>query len=188
MGRHEPPTNRSFYLSVAASTLRFAIIVVLFVVGVVVINQAFPQGSGGTATIPGGGLPSASGSPSPSASPSASESPRPTASPTVVGVSIAVFNGTGVSGLAADVQTRLINKYGYVEGQPPANAPSTMATTTIYYASNRDKVEAEYLAENDKFFRQLADLQVVKLGASVEVDSSVQLAIYLGNDYAALVG
>jgi hypothetical protein len=32
-GRHEPPSKRSFYLSVATSTLRFAIVVALVVGG-----------------------------------------------------------------------------------------------------------------------------------------------------------
>ena len=54
---HQPPTNRSFYLSLAASTLRFAIIVALVIGGIVVIDQAFPAlgdggGGGGGATTP----------------------------------------------------------------------------------------------------------------------------------------
>ncbi len=57
--------------------------------------------------------------------------------------------------------------------------------TTIYYAKNADKVEAEFLAQKDRFFRQL-DVQVAKFDSSTEVDSSVQLIIYVGNDYAAL--
>ena len=57
MGSHQPPTNRSFYLSLAASTLRFAIIVALVIGGIVVIDQAFPalssdDGGGGGTTPP----------------------------------------------------------------------------------------------------------------------------------------
>jgi hypothetical protein len=185
MGRHDPPTNRSFYLSVAASTLRFAIIVALVVGGVVVINQAF-QGnpSGGTATIPDDGavVPSESASPSESPSESASPTEEPTANPE--GVVIAVFNGTGVSGLAADTMADLIETYGYVEGQEPADAPSDVAVTTIYYAKAKDRVEAEFLRED--YFRRLDDVRVARLPPGEEVDSSVQLAIYLGNDYAAI--
>ena len=68
MGRHQPPTNRSFYLSLAASTIRFAIIVALVVGGVVVINQAFQapassgSGGGGGGDVPG---PPAAGRPPP---------------------------------------------------------------------------------------------------------------------------
>ena len=60
---HQPPTNRSFYLSLAASTLRFAIIVALVIGGIVVIDQAFPAlgdgdgggGGGGATTLTTGG-------------------------------------------------------------------------------------------------------------------------------------
>jgi hypothetical protein len=183
MGRHQPRTNRSFYLSVAASTLRFAIIVALVVGGVVLINQAFdvPSSQGSGAIGDDGGLPTQTESPSPSASPSESESPREEPSPTVTGTVVAVFNGTGVTGLAGDTLTELIDQYGYEQGQEPADAPSLMDVTTIYYAKARDKVEAEFLAQD--FFRRL-DVEVTKLPAGEEVDSSVQLAIYLGQDYA----
>jgi hypothetical protein len=184
MGRHDPPTNRSFYLSVAASTLRFAIIVALVVGGVVVINQAFQDPTGGTTTIPDDGGVVPTESPSPSESPS--ETPPPEEEPTAdpEGVVIAVFNGTGVSGLAGDTMADLIDTYGYVQGQEPADAPSDVAVTTIYFAKAKDRVEAEFLAED--YFRRLDDVRVARLPAGEEVDSSVQLAIYLGNDYAAI--
>ena len=49
---HQPPTNRSFYLSLAASTLRFAIIVALVIGGIVVIDQAFPALGDGPSSLP----------------------------------------------------------------------------------------------------------------------------------------
>ena len=184
MGRHVPPTNRSYYLSVAASTLRFAIILALAVGGVLLINQAFPeaQGGNGTGAVPDGG-PVVSESPSPS--PTETTDPDPVPSPTITGTRIAVFNGAGVSGLAGDTQTALLDQYGYVEAQPVADAPATVDVTTIYYRSAEDKVEAEFLA-ND-FFGELDDVRVAKLQAGSDVDRSVQVAIYLGNDYAELV-
>lgn len=183
MGAHEPPTNRSFYLSVAASTLRFAIIVALVVGGIVVINQAFPASQGGgTAPIDDG--PAVTTTPTPTISPT--EPPEEsTPSPVVVGVRIAVFNGAGVTGLAGDVTGRLTEEYGYVAIEP-ADAPSPVAVTTIYYRRNRDRIEAEFLA-ND-FFRRLDEVRVTKLEAGADIDPDVQLAIYLGNDYAALRG
>ena len=183
MGAHEPPTRRSFYLSLAASTLRFAIIVALVVGGIVVINQAFPSApSGGTAPIDE--VRTITESPSPSPSPS--ESPAALPSPTVLGVRIAVFNGAGVSGLAGDTTAQLEEKYGYVAVQDPADAPSPVPVTTIYYRKNKDKIEAEFLA-ND-FFKKLDDVRIAKLQAGADVDPNVQLAIYLGSDYAALKG
>ncbi|MGH2576248.1 MAG: LytR C-terminal domain-containing protein, partial [Actinomycetota bacterium] len=124
-GRHEPPSERSFYFSLATSTLRFALIVALVVGGVVLIDQAFPQG--GTAAPPPSG---ATSSPSPSASPSASPKGKP--SPQVVGVRIGVFNGAGVTGLAAATASKLEKDYGYVPAQV-ADAPSPVAATTVYY-------------------------------------------------------
>ena len=191
MGTHQPPTNRSFYLSVAASTLRFAIIVALVIGGIVVIDQAFPApseadgGDGGTVPIGGGGI-EVTESPSPEPATGATgEQPAP--SPTVAGVRIAVFNGAGVSGLAAETQEQLTDEYGYVAAQDPADAPASVAVTTIYYRANKDEIEAEFLA-ND-FFKKLDDVKIQKLEPGTEdVARDVQLAIYLGNDYAALQG
>jgi hypothetical protein len=182
-GKHEPPTNRSFYLSVGTSTLRFAIIVALVVGGVLLINQAFPVlGSSGGGTIPNGGP---GVSPSPSPSPSPSKPPKTSPSPQVVGVRIAVFNGTSVSGLAADTLTSITKKYGMVAAQDPADAPSDVAQTTLYYRSPADEVEAQFLA--DDFFKSL-DVQITRLEPGTNVSRDVQVAIYLGNDYAALKG
>jgi hypothetical protein len=182
-GKHEPPTNRSFYLSVGTSTLRFAIIVALVVGGILLINQAFPVlGSSGGTTIPNGGP---GVSPSPSPSPSPSKPPKTSPSPQVVGVRIAVFNGTSVTGLAADTLTTITKKYGMVAAQDPADAPSDVAQTTLYYRSPADEVEAQFLA--DDFFKSL-DVQISRLEPGTNVSRDVQVAIYLGNDYAALKG
>lgn len=186
MGRHQPPTNRSFYLSVAASTLRFLIIVALVVGGIAVINQAFPDvSSGETGTIPDGGPPGETGSESPSPSESESEPPTQTPSPTVAGTVIVVLNASGVEGLAADTTTLLVEDFDY-EALEPGNAPSISATTTIYFRARKDRVEAEYLANN--FFSEIEDsVRVAKLRESEDVDPTAQLAIYIGTDYAAVV-
>ena len=175
-GRHEPPSDRSFYFSLATSTLRFALIVALVVGGVVLIDQAFPQG--GTAAPP-----AASSSPSPSASPSASPSGKP--SPQVVGVRVGVFNGAGVTGLAAATATQLEKEYGYVPAQV-TDAPSPVAVTTVYYRVVGDRIEAEALAEN--FFPEL-DVKISRLpSTATNVEKKVQVAIYLGTDYASAQG
>jgi hypothetical protein len=175
MGAHEPPTNRSFYISVATSTLRFAIIVALVVGGILLINQAFPEGA--TSTLPGGSPQAVS--PSPSSSPT--HTPKPKPSPTIVGVRLGVYNGTTVTGLAAQVMSTLQQKYGYV-AQAVGNTPAPVAQTTLYYRTARDKVEAQALAHN--FFKHL-DVQITKLQPGTDIPKQVQVAIYLGNDYAA---
>ncbi len=181
-GAHEPPTGRSFHFSLATSTLRFAIIVALVVGGILLINQAFPGGTE-TGGLPGGG-PGVTSSPSPTSEPT--KPPKEEPSPQVVGVRIAVFNGTSVSGLAADTLANLQEDYGMVAAQEPADAPSPVAVTTIYYRSPKDQVEAEFLAQD--FFRKL-EVKIARLEpGTADVDRDVQVAIYLGTDYAALKG
>jgi hypothetical protein len=177
---------------VAASTIRFAIIVALVIGGVVVIDQAFPEtpsadtGDGGTVPIDGGGI-DVSESPSPATGATGTTGGQAPPSPTVVGTRIAVFNGAGVSGLAGDTQTQLTDDYGYVAAQDPADAPAPVAVTTIYYRANKDEIEAEFLVSD--FFKDLDDVMIQKLEPGTEeVGRDVQLAIYLGNDYAALQG
>jgi len=192
MGTHEPPTNRSFYLSLAASTIRFAIILALVVGGVVVIDQAFqaPASSGsgggdGGGDVPGlsGGGPTTSPSPQPTAPTGATGNTAPEPSPQVEGVRVAVFNGAGVTGLAGDTMLTLEDDYGYVEAQPPTDAPSSYAVTTIYFRGASNKVEAEFLAED--FFAPL-DVEIKKLQpGTADINQDVQLAIFLGSDYAA---
>jgi LytR cell envelope-related transcriptional attenuator len=188
MGRHEPPTNRSFYLSLGASTLRFAIIIALVVGGIVVIDQAFPAadtGDGATAPLDGGvDVTGATGETEPTgpAGDTAREEPAP--SPEVIGVRIAVFNGAGASGLAADTQT-LLEEEGYIAVQDPADAPAPYPVTTIYYRAPKDEIEAEYLANS--FFEDVDDVEIARLEpGTATIDRSAQLAIFLGDDYASL--
>jgi hypothetical protein len=190
---HQPPTNRSFYLSLAASTLRFAIIVALVIGGIVVIDQAFPALSSGDGGGDGGGAPVPTGGPTIGATGTDTTGPtgetatggtRPEPSPTVVGVRMAVFNGAGVSGLAGDTQVRL-EDLGYIATQDPADAPTSYPVTTIYYNAPKDKVEADYLASS--FFKKLDGVEVVRLEPdTADIDPSTQVAIFLGNDYATL--
>jgi hypothetical protein len=195
MGSHQPPTNRSFYLSLAASTLRFAIIVALVIGGIVVIDQAFPalssgegDGGGGTTapitggTVGGTGDTGATGASGATATGATGGDAEP---PTTEGVRIAVFNGTDESGLAGETQLRLEERYGYIATQDPADAPAAYPVTTIYFNAPKDKVQAEYLAGD--FFKKLDGVEVVRLDpGTADIDPSTQLAIFLGNDYAAL--
>lgn len=190
---HQPPTNRSFYLSLAASTLRFAIIVALVIGGIVVIDQAFSTsssgdggGDGGGATVPltGGTIGGTGTDATGPTGETATDGTRPEPSPTVVGVRIAVFNGAGVSGLAGDTQARL-EELGYIATQDPADAPTPYPVTTIYYTAPKDRVEADYLANS--FFKKLDGVEVVRLEPdTADIDPSTQVAIFLGNDYATL--
>jgi hypothetical protein len=186
MGQHEPPTNRSFYLSLGASTLRFIIIIALVVGGIVVIDQAFPaadSGDGATAPLNGGvDVTGPTGETEPTGPTAETGGQEPAPSPQVIGVRIAVFNGAGASGLAADTQT-LLEEDGYIAVQDPADAPAPYPVTTIYYRAPKDEIEAEYLANS--FFEDLDDVEIVRLEpGTANIDRTVQLAIFLGDDYA----
>jgi hypothetical protein len=189
MGQHEPPTNRSFYLSLGASTLRFIIIIALVVGGIVVIDQAFPAadtGDGG-ATAPlddGVDVTGPTGETEPTGPTAETGNQEPAPSPQVIGVRIAVFNGAGASGLAADTQT-LLEDEGYIAVQDPADAPAPYPVTTIYFRAPKDEIEAEHLANS--FFEDLDGVEIVRLEpGTANIDRTAQLAIFLGDDYATL--
>jgi hypothetical protein len=167
---------------VATSTLRFAIIVALVIGGIVLIDQAFPAPSSGTSGIGPGPV----HSPSPSPSKPPKKSPKPKATPSVAGTVIAVYNGTSATGLAGDVQTKLMTRFGVVAPHDPANAPSLVAETTLYYRSHADQAVAQFLA--DRFFKDLPNVSVARLQSGTDVPDDVQVAIFVGNDYAALQG
>lgn len=182
-GRHQPPTNRSFYLSLATSTLRAAIVIALVVGGIVVINSAFPE-SGVT-----GGGPSPSDVPTPTGPTDTGGPPTgPTGAtgatgqePEIVDLPVAVRNGTSVSGLASDTAAKLEAK---LEVNPIQidDAPSTVSVTTIYFRGPGNEAEAEYIAS--EFFKKI-EPKIARLEAGSGVERDVQIAIYIGTDYAS---
>ncbi|HSJ51866.1 MAG TPA: LytR C-terminal domain-containing protein [Actinomycetota bacterium] len=167
----------------AASTIRFAIIVALVVGGVFIINQAFgtSPGSGGTGVLPDDGGPTVTTSPS--ASPTETAPPTDQPSPTVAGTIIQVLNAAGVDGLAGDTTSRLVDLFDY-EALEPATAPAISSTTTIYFVSRGDRIEAEFLANSRAFRRISTTIRVARLPSDQEVEEGVQLVINLGQDYA----
>ncbi|MFM8999940.1 MAG: LytR C-terminal domain-containing protein [Actinomycetota bacterium] len=181
-GRHEPGSNRSFYLSVATSTLRLLITAALVLGGVTLINQAFPDSPGGS---------SADGGSSPTASPPPEESPTPTASPSesqapipsLSGVRIIVLNGTSVSGLAGTASDDLVARFGVVAATP-GNTASRVNQTEVYYRSADLEEEAQYLVL--QFFEDL-NVRVQELPPNTPgVPANVDIAVYLGTDFASL--
>lgn len=173
----------------AASTLRFAIIVALVVGGVVLIDQAFPDattadGNGGLGT--GDGI-EVTDTPSPPPDDGEDEEEPPPEGPTAptAGTLIVVFNAAAVTDLAGATQDALVERYDYAAAGDADTAPSTMPTTTIYFASPRDRAEAEFVSEN--FFARRCDIENVmvrRLQEGADVPADVQLAIYVGLDYA----
>lgn len=169
----------------ATSTLRFAIVVALVVGGIWVINSAFPASSGDA--LPGV-VPSPTGPTGETGPPTGPSGPTGATGavpePDVVGVPVAVRNGTSVSGLASDTAAKLEEKYG-MEAIQVDDAPQTVAITTIYYRGRDLEDEAEFLAQD--FFKKI-EPNIARLQAGEGVDPDVQIAIYLGTDYASSKG
>lgn len=181
-GRHEPGSNRSFYLSVATSTLRLLITAALVLGGVTLINQAFPEspsGSGGGGASPTASTPPAEESPSPSASPTESQAPIPSLS----GIRIIVLNGTSVQGLAATASDALVERFGVVAATP-GNTASRVNQTEVYYRTADLEDEAQYLVL--QYFKEL-NVRVQELPPNTPgVPGNVDIAVYLGTDFASL--
>jgi hypothetical protein len=168
-------------VAVGTSALRFAIIVVLVVVGAVLIAE-FPRSSARLAA--GSATPSQSVTPTPTGTGTASGGGQGPSTPQVRGVKLAVYNGTYQTGLAADAASALVDRYGYKINAKNSilDAPSRpVDQTTLYYVTGADKVEAQALA--DSYFKKL-DVKVAKLPAGSTVPKGVRVAVYLGTDYA----
>jgi len=155
--------------------VRFAIIVTLAAAGAFTIARAFPQAEQRLADD--GRVTSSPTSPGKTET---DKPDQPPPSPKVQDVRIAVFNTTDTALLAFETGGDL-EKAGYKQVQEPAQASDQLAVTAIYYSSERWKVDAEYLAQT--FFKG-AKVAELPPGAP-DVDKDVQIAIYLGEDYAS---
>lgn len=170
----------------ATSTLRAAIVIALVVGGILVINSAFPESGviGGGATPGGGGETGteptgATGTTGTPTGPTGATGT--TGEPEVVDMAVAVRNGTSVSGLAGDTAKKLEDRFG-VNAIQVDDAPSTVSVTTIYFRGAGQEDEAELLAA--EFFKKI-EPKIARLEAGSGVERDVQIAIYLGTDYAS---
>jgi hypothetical protein len=165
---------------VTTNAVRAAILVGAVVVGAIVIANAFPTS----------GAPGITPVSSPSSSPSSHPSTHPTPPHKKLdcskaqGTQLAVENATSTAGLAAATATRLVAAGYRIDTSPNSkdigNAPTQSSTTTVYYRTSTDKTAARCLRK--KYF-QGAGLQ--QLPSTSSVSSGVQVAIFLGQDYAA---
>lgn len=173
-GKHEPPTHRTFYISLATSTVRAVILAVAVVLGVVGITRAFPEGGDSPITLP----PAGAGDVTPSPTVTIPTSPSPTASPRAPrNVSVLVLNGAGVTGLAADVTT-ILQDAGYDTLVPDDGARRPQ---TVVFFQAGSQVEAEVLA--DGFF-QGARVRPATQAAATDAD----ITVILGEDGPAPSG
>jgi LytR cell envelope-related transcriptional attenuator len=177
-----------------ANPLRFGIILVLAIAGILVLANAF-DGGGTTqaANPPSRSAVTASPSPKPTKTkepkPKATESPKPTG--TLDGVRIQVFNGTSTTGLAAAVQDKLRRR----EDPPPVvagsagNSNENQPSTVVYYRDKSDQANAEYAAKkyfNGADVKPISQIPPVNVnGVTTEVSKDVQVAIIVGEDSSA---
>ncbi len=167
-GKHEPPTNRSFYISLATSTLRALILVAAVVLGVFVLVKAFPENAssitGAPQSTPQERTPATQ---RPAQRPTRTPPPSPTYE-----ARLWVLNGTDRTGFAAEMTQRL-EADGYNSSKEPANAPET-ERTVIYY---REEFSADARYIRRKFF-QGAELKP----ALPTLAENVDIEVILGAD------
>lgn len=164
-GSHASGGRRSFLVSLGASALRVALVVVALVVGVVALGKAFPHDASRDVV----GVSSPAASPTPSASPSPRATARP---PRVHGVSVLVLNGTTRLGLAASTTTTL-RSAGYTTRFP--GDASTTPHTIVYYRK-ASLIDAQYLQR--KYFPR-AELKP----APAQYSSKADVTVVLGEDF-----
>ena len=183
-GKHEPPSKRSFWFSLTASTLKVVIIIGAVVAGVLVLARSFENAVAPT-------TPTTSSTPSVAPSPQAGGGGgggEPTTDDQA-GVNIGIYNGTDTEGLAKDVEKTLRSQSGYSVVEL-GNATETVDATTIYYVKSKDREAAEALASVEEFssadvLRLPKDTTVIPEGGSEEpVRKDVQVAIFIGDDFA----
>ena len=174
-GRHGPPSQTTFYLSLATAALRGLLVVAALALGLLVLSKAFLPGDSAAPTTPVDEettLTAAPTSPATTAPPIRSQ-PSPL-DPSEI--SVQVLNGTEVSGLAGDTAD-LLEESGY-EILAIADAETSYEVTTLFHKPKR-KADAELL--KSQFFAG-AELQVA------DDDVKADITVNIGADYAAAQG
>lgn len=111
--------------------------------------------------------------PSPEASNSAAVAPAET--PTPKKVSIAIYNGTSISGLARQVQDRLKNKFDDMNFVSVANTKGDFTKTTVINLNSKD-------AETKKIAAEINGVVANKMPAT-ETTPDADILVIIGSDY-----
>jgi hypothetical protein len=159
--------------------IRAFLLVVGVALGALLIANGFPGGA-----VPGPGV--STSSPSSGPSPSPTKTKHHLQCPSPHGIRVAIENATSTAGLAAKTVSRL-KPAGYTINVSTdiGNASTNSSTTAIYYRAPADKIAA--ICMKKKFFK-IATVQKMPaggLGAAPPVAPAVQIAVFLGSDYAA---
>ena len=153
------------------------------VVSAIVIANAFPS-SGGPST---GGQPSPTVTATPTPSGTTTPPPVKVCVTPPANVRVAVENATSTAGLAGATAARLqAAGYNVNDETDVGNAPSESTTTTVYVRGVDNRAAAKCLRK--KFFK-IAEVRPMPTegltGTTPSIEPAVQVAVYLGSDYAA---
>ena len=171
-GRHEPPSQATFYLSLATAALRGLLVVGAIALGLFVLSKGFPTGDSAPASTPPQEETTLTTDPT---------SPAPTDQPTrnvpqpldASEITLQVLNGTDQTGLAAET-AEMLEEAGY-QISTIGDAATSYPVTTLFYKPKR-KVDAQIL--QGQFFPS-AKLEVA------DEDVKVDITVNIGDDYAA---
>jgi hypothetical protein len=157
------------------SVMRAVLLVVGVVLGAIIIANVSPGGT----PVPAAHHNTGKASPPIVVSPSAKPQPLVCGSPS--GVRVAVENATSVAGRAAATAKRVQDAGYTINAQTDiGNAPTQSSTTTVYFQSAGNKHEALCLKK-----RLFHIATVAALPSGSGLSPLVQVAVYLGSDYAA---
>jgi hypothetical protein len=155
------------------SPLRWAVLVLFILGGVLILSKGFDSTSSAASTGGGG----TSGHTTPPSTPSHSPSGHPSHSPSapsLVGITVAIYNSTDTPGLASD-QRQQLDVAGW-DVISIGNVHTPYPTTTIYYLPEA-KVQAEYMKSQS--------YPKAALAQAPPAFRSAKISVVLGSDFTA---
>jgi hypothetical protein len=161
---------------ISASPLRWAVIVVFVLGGVLILSKGFggssAAGTGGTGGTPSGAT--TGGTPTHSPTHTPTHHPTTATTPPLTGITVAIYNSTATAGLAGNERQKLeTDGWDVISIQ---NTSTSFTTTTIYYESGA-KAQAEYMKAT---YYPKADVL-----PAVPAFSSAKISLILGSDFVA---
>jgi hypothetical protein len=165
---------------VGTSGLKLVVVAAAVVAGVLVLTQGFEGTTRASAPPSNGNGGTQTESPSPNPSGTTTTTTQPPRQCERQGVVLAIYNGTEVTGLAAQAGVALTAQGYVIPEENLGNATTVFPTTVFYYRNAQGQAEAECLRAD---FWPDGDIQRLDPDSDVPRDAAV--AVFLGNDYAA---
>jgi hypothetical protein len=154
----------------ANSPLRWAVLAVFIAGGILILSKGFETTSNAVSG-PGGATTTA---PSGTPSHTPGHTPATPSTPSLVGITVAVFNSTDTPGLAAD-QRQQLDVAGW-DVVSIGNVHTPFPTTTIYYLPDA-KTQAEFMKSQS--------YPKAVLAVAPPAYQSAKISVVLGSDFTA---